>query len=102
MATQIDTVHILGFAAMTSVAGEVVTISSAAYTAVVSDLEERDELAEGGIRKIQQVRVGLSRSSLSSVPTIWSGITVRSQNLQVLNVSQDAAVVELTCGGLAE
>jgi hypothetical protein len=37
-----------------------------------------------------------------SVPTIWSRITVRDIELQVLGVSQDAAVIEITAGGLAE
>jgi hypothetical protein len=38
----------------------------------------------------------------AAVPTIWSRITVRGQELQVLAVNKDEAVVEITAGGLAE
>jgi hypothetical protein len=36
------------------------------------------------------------------IPAIWSRLTVRGIELQVLSVSQDAAVIEITAGGLAE
>jgi len=102
MANQLDTAHILGVSAITDVGGEVVTIGSTALKAVVGEIEERDELAEGGVRQIRSVRVGLKRSAVTSVPTIWSRITIRGVELQVLNVSKDAAVIEITAGGLAE
>lgn len=102
MATQADTAHLLGIAALSDVAGENISIGATTYKAIVGDLEERDELAEGGVRQIRQVQVGIKKSAFTSVPTIWSGITVRGQSLQVLSVNQDGAIVELTCGGLAE
>jgi len=102
MASQLDTAHILGVSALIDLGGETVTIGTTAYTAVVGDIEERDELAEGGVRQIRSVRFGLKRSDFDSVPTIWTGVTVRGQSLQVLNVSHDAAAIEITAGGLAE
>lgn len=102
MATQLDAAHILGAGTLIDIGGETITIGSTPYTGVVGVIESRDELADGGVRQIRTVTVALKRSSLSSVPSIWSAITVRGQNLQVLNVSEDAAVVEMTCGGLAE
>lgn len=102
MATQLDTAHILGIGALADVGGETITIGAAGYKAIVGDIEERDELAEGGVRQIRSVRLGLKRSAVTSVPTIWSRITIRGTELQVLNVSQDAAVIEITAGGLAE
>ena len=102
MATQLDTAHILGVSTLLTLGGETVTIGSTPYTAVVGDMDERDELAEGGVRQIRSIRVAFKRSVFTSVPTIWSGITVRGQSLQVLNVNHDAAVVEVTAGGLAE
>lgn len=102
MATQLDNAHILGINAIASIGGETITISGTNYTAVVGEIEERDELAEGGVRQIRSVRLGIKKSALASVPAIWSRITVRGQELQVLSVSQDGAVVEITAGGLAE
>jgi hypothetical protein len=69
---------------------------------VVGEIEERDELAEGGVRQIRSVRFAIKRSAITTVPAMWSRVTVRGQELQVLNVSQDAVVVEITAGGLAE
>jgi hypothetical protein len=43
--------------------------------------------------------VGISEVT---IPAIWSRLTVRDIELQVLSVSQDAAVIEITAGGLAE
>jgi hypothetical protein len=37
-----------------------------------------------------------------TIPAMWSRLTVRGEELQVLAVSQDAAVIEITAGGLAE
>jgi hypothetical protein len=102
MATQLDTAHILGIDALTAIGGEVVTIGGTGITAVVGEIEERDELAEGGVRQIRSIRVGLKRSAVTSVPTMWSRLTVRDQELQVMSVSLDAAVIEVTAGGLAE
>lgn len=112
MANQLDTAHILGVAAITDVGGECVTIAGTQLKAVVGDMEVRDELAEGGVRQIRSVRVGIPRSEFErcvalgikevAIPAIWSRITVRDIELQVLAVSQDAAVVEITAGGLAE
>lgn len=102
MATQLDTAHILGVSALTDVGGETVTIASVNYKAVVGEIEVRDELAEGGVRQIRQVRLAIKKSALPAVPAIWSRITVRGVVLQVLSVSQDEAVVEITAGGLAE
>jgi hypothetical protein len=102
MATQLDTAHILGISALTAIGGETITISGTSYTAVVGDIEERDELAEGGVRQIRSVRLAIKKSALPSVPVMWSRLTVRGQELQVLNVSQDEAIVEITAGGLAE
>jgi hypothetical protein len=56
------------------------------------------------------VQVGLPASAFlpsfgsvtNAVPTIWSRITVRDQELQVLAVNRDPAVVEITASGLAE
>jgi len=102
MATQLDNAHILGIGALLDVGGETITIASTNYTAVVGEIDERDELAEGGVRKIRTVRFAIKRSAITNVPAIWSRVTVRGQELQVLNVSQDAAIVEITAGGLAE
>lgn len=110
MASQLDTAHILGVAAITDVGGECVTIGGIEYKAVVGDTETRDELAEGGVRQIRSVRLALQASAFeprfdkidNTVPAIWSRVTVRGQELQVLAVSQDGAVVEITAGGLAE
>jgi hypothetical protein len=102
MATQLDTAHILGLGALTAVGGETVTIGSTAYSAVVGEIEERDELTEGGVRQIRGIRFAFPRSAVTTVPTIWSRVTVRSQELQVMTVNQDTAVVEITAGGLAE
>ncbi len=102
MATQLDTAHILGIGALLDVGGESVTIAATVYPAVVGEIEERDELAEGGVRQIRSVRLAIKKSALPSVPVMWSRLTVRGQELQVLNVSQDEAVVEITAGGLAE
>jgi hypothetical protein len=75
-------------------------------------MDLRDELAEGGVRQIRSVRLAIPRSEFErciamgikevSIPAIWSRITVRDIELQVLGVAQDAAVVEITAGGLAE
>lgn len=102
MATQLDTAHILGIDALTAIGGEVITIGGTGITAVVGEIEERDELAEGGVRQIRSIRVGLKRSAVTSVPTMWSRLTVRGRELQVMSVSLDAAVIEVTAGGLAE
>jgi hypothetical protein len=111
MANQLDTAHILGVAAITDVGGEHVTIGGAQLKAVVGDMEVRDELAEGGVRQIRSVRLGIPRSEFTrryslggniEIPKIWSRLTVRGIELQVLSVSQDAAVIEITAGGLAE
>jgi hypothetical protein len=112
MANQLDTAHILGVAAITDVGGEHVTIGGAQLKAVVGDMEVRDELAEGGVRQIRSVRLGIPRSEFErciamgiktvEIPAIWSRLTVRGIELQVLSVSQDAAVIEITAGGLAE
>ena len=110
MATQLDTAHLLGVAALTDVGGETVTIEGLEYKAVVGSVDERDELAEGGVRQIRSVSVAIARSAFDtsflnpngSLPTMWKRITVRGQELQVMSVSQDLAVVELTAGGLAE
>jgi len=102
MATQLDNAHVLGINALTSVGGETITISGTSYTAVVGEIEERDELAEGGVRQIRSVRLAIRKSALPSVPAMWSRLTVREQELQVLNVSQDGAIIEITAGGLAE
>jgi hypothetical protein len=110
MANQLDTAHILGVAAITDVGGECVTIAGTQLKAVVGDMDVRDELAEGGVRQIRSVQVGLPASVFEpsfaningAVPTIWSRITVRGQELQVLAVNKDEAVVEITAGGLAE
>ena len=102
MATQLDTAHILGIGVLADVGGETITIGATGYKAIVGDIEERDELAEGGVRQIRSVRFAIKRSAITNVPAIWSRVTVRSQELQVLNVSQDAAIVEITAGGLAE
>jgi hypothetical protein len=102
MATQLDTAHILGISTLTAIGGEVVTIGAAGIVAVVGDIEERDELAEGGVRQIRTIRVGIPRSAVTAVPTMWSRLTVRGQQLQVAAVSQDAAVIEITASGLAE
>lgn len=110
MANQLDTAHILGVAAITDVGGECVTIGGTQLKAVVGDMDVRDELAEGGVRQIRSVQVGLPASAFlpsfgsvtNAVPTIWSRITVRDQELQVLAVNRDSAVVEITAGGLAE
>jgi hypothetical protein len=112
MANQLDTAHILGVAAITDVGGEVVTIGGVELKCVVGDMEVRDELAEGGVRQIRTVRLAIPRSEFArciamgitevSVPKIWSRLTVRGEELQVMSVSQDAAVVEITAGGLAE
>lgn len=102
MATQLDTAHILGIDALTAIGGEVITIGGTGITAVVGEIEERDELADGGVRQIRSIRVGLKRSAVTSVPTMWSRLTVRGQELQVMSVSLDAAVIEVTAGGLAE
>ena len=77
---------------------------------MVGSVDERDELAEGGVRQIRSVSVAIARSAFDpsflnpngSLPTMWKRITVRGQELQVMSVSQDLAVVELTAGGLAE
>ena len=110
MANQLDTAHILGVAAITDVGGEYVTIGTTQLKAVVGDMDVRDELAEGGVRQIRSVRLAIPRSEFeprfdniaNAVPTIWSRITVRDIELQVLAVAQDAAVIEITAGGLAE
>jgi hypothetical protein len=110
MATQLDTAHILGIGALTDLGGEVVTIGTACFKAIVGSVDERDELAEGGVRQIRSVQVGLPAHVFepsftninAAVPTIWSRITVRGQELQVLAVNKDEAVVEITAGGLAE
>jgi len=102
MATQLDNAHVLGINAITSIGGETITISATNYTAVVGEIEERDELAEGGVRQIRSVRLAIKKSDLPFVPEIWSRLTVRGQELQVLNVSQDEVIVEITAGGLAE
>ena len=102
MANQLDSAHLLGISAITSIGGETITISSVNYTGVVGEIEERDELAEGGVRQIRSVRLAIKKSALPSVPAMWSRLTVRGQELQVLNVSQDGAIVEITAGGLAE
>jgi hypothetical protein len=54
------------------------------------------------VRQIRSVRFAIKRSAITTVPAMWSRVTVRGQELQVLNVSQDAAIVEITAGGLAE
>lgn len=110
MASQLDTAHILGVAAITDLGGETVTIGDLHYKAVVGAIDERDELAEGGVRQIRSVQIALPASAFeprfdkidNAVPTIWSRITIRGQELQVLAVSRDEAVVEITAGGLAE
>jgi hypothetical protein len=110
MATQLDTAHVLGIGAITDLGGEVVTIGAVSFKAIVGSVDERDELAEGGVRQIRSVQVGLPASVFepsfaninAAVPTIWSRITVRGQELQVLAVNKDEAVVEITAGGLAE
>jgi hypothetical protein len=110
MATQLDTAHILGIGALTDLGGEVVTIGTACFKAIVGSVDESDELAEGGVRQIRSVQVGLPAHVFepsftninAAVPTIWSRITVRGQELQVLAVNKDEAVVEITAGGLAE
>lgn len=112
MANQLDTAHILGVAAITDLGGEYVTIAGTQLKCVVGDMEVRDELAEGGVRQIRSVRLGIPRSEFDrciavgisevTVPAIWSRLTVRGEELQVLSVSQDAAVIEITAGGLAE
>ena len=110
MATQLDTAHVLGIGAITDLGGEVVTIGTACFKAIVGSVDERDELAEGGVRQIRSVQVGLpahvfepSFTNINgAVPTIWSRITVRGQELQVLAVNKDEAIVEITAGGLAE
>jgi len=102
MATQLDNAHILVIGALLDAGGETITNASTNYTAVVGEIDERDELAEGGVRKIRTVRFAIKRSAITNVPAIWSRVTVRGQELQVLNVSQDAAIVEITAGGLAE
>jgi hypothetical protein len=112
MANQLDTAHILGVSAITDVGGECVTIGGTQLRAVVGDMDVRDELAEGGVRQIRSVRLAIPRSEFErcvamgitevSIPAIWSRITVRDIELQVLAVAQDAAVVEITAGGLAE
>jgi hypothetical protein len=50
MATQLDTAHVLGIGAITDLGGEVVTIGTACFKAIVGSVDERDELAEGGVR----------------------------------------------------
>jgi hypothetical protein len=110
MATQLDTAHALGIGALADIGGEVVTIGDIAHRAIVGSLDERDELSEGGVRQIRSVQLGLPASVFEpsfaningAVPTIWSRITVRGQELQVLAVNRDPAVVEITAGGLAE
>ena len=102
MATQLDNAHILGIGALLDVGGESVTIASTVYPAVVGEIDERDELAEGGVRQIRSVRFAIKRSAIAAVPAMWSRVTVRGQELQVLNVSQDTAIIEVTAGGLAE
>lgn len=110
MASQLDTAHVLGIGTLTAIGGETVTIGQLCYRAVVGAIDERDELAEGGVRQIRSVQIGLPASAFdpvfenvtNAVPTIWSRITVRGQELQVLAVNRDEAVVEITAGGLAE
>jgi hypothetical protein len=112
MANQLDTAHILGVAAITDVGGEHVTIGGTQLKAVVGDMDVRDELAEGGVRQIRSVRFAIPRSEFErciamgiktvEIPKIWSRLTVRGEELQVMSVSQDAAVIEITAGGLAE
>jgi hypothetical protein len=112
MANQLDTAHILGVAAITDVGGEYVTIGGTQLKCVVGSMDVRDELAEGGVRQIRSVQIAIPRSEFErciamgitevSIPAIWSRLTVRDIELQVLSVSQDAAVVEITAGGLAE
>jgi hypothetical protein len=110
MATQLDTAHVLGVSALTDVGGETVTIAGVDYKAVVGEIEVRDELAEGGVRQIRSVRIALPASAFepsfcninNAVPAMWSRLTVRGVELQVLSVLQDEAVVEITAGGLAE
>ena len=110
MASQLDTAHVLGIGALAAIGGEVVTIGELCHTAIVGAIDERDELAEGGVRQIRSVQIGLPASAFeprfdniaNAVPTIWSRITIRGQELQVLSVNRDEAVVEITAGGLAE
>jgi hypothetical protein len=112
MANQLDTAHILGVAAIADVGGEYVTIGGTELKAVVGSMDVRDELAEGGVRQIRSVQIGIPRSEFErciamgitevTIPAMWSRLTVRGEELQVLAVSQDAAVIEITAGGLAE
>jgi hypothetical protein len=102
MATQLDTIHALGFDAITSVGGESVSINGSTYSAVVGEIDQRDELAEGGVRQIRSVRFSIKASALQSIPAIWDRVIVRGQTLQIMSVSQDNAVIDFTAGGLAE
>jgi hypothetical protein len=110
MATQLDTAHLLGISAILDVGGETVSIGGLHYKAVVGTIEERDELAEGGVRQIRSVQIAIPAAAFNpsfekidnAPPSIWTRITVRGQELQVLSVNRDEAVVEITAGGLAE
>jgi hypothetical protein len=111
MANQLDTAHILGVAAITDVGGEYVSIGGTQLKCVIGSMDLRDELAEGGVRQIRSVQLAIPRSEFNrrfslggsiEIPKIWSRLTVRGIELQVLSVSQDAAVIEITAGGLAE
>lgn len=102
MATALDKLFGLGFDAMSRVGGESVGIGGATYTAVVGEIDQRDEIAEGGVRQIRSVRFAIKASDLSTIPAIWDRVTVRAQTLQIMSVTQDNAVVEFMAGGLAE
>lgn len=102
MATQLDTVHALGFDALNGVGGESVSIENTTYSAVVGEIDQRDEIAEGGVRQIRSVRFAIKASALPAIPAVWTRVGVRGQTLQIMSVTQDNAVVEFTAGGLAE
>jgi hypothetical protein len=102
MATSLDKLFGLGFDALSGVGGESVSIGNATYRAIVGEIDQRDEIAEGGVRQIRSVRFAIRASDLASIPAIWDRVTVRAQTLQIMSVTQDNAVVEFTAGGLAE
>jgi hypothetical protein len=102
MATQLDTIHSIGFDAIKNVGGETVSINGSTYNAVVGEIDQRDELAEGGVRQIRSVRFAIKSSSFSIVPSVWDRCAVRGQTLRIMSVSLDGAVAEFTAGGLAE
>jgi 2',3'-cyclic-nucleotide 2'-phosphodiesterase (5'-nucleotidase family) len=76
MATQLDTAHILGIGALLDVGGETITIASTNYSAVVGEIEERDELAEGGVRQ------GLPVGAITSA-TLWDLVPFENEIVTV-------------------